>query len=174
MICAALCLRLRPHHTLLALRLPPAVDADDHAPALLASRLLPAVDADAHAPALLASRLPPAVDAHRCSTTTRLASRPFPIMQACGVFSLHIALLALRLPKFVRLRRCLILAERIDAAISQSVLSAQIRLDGPVSQGHRIALFSCHLMHPLALCRHFREGPARPVIRDPARRPCPH
>jgi hypothetical protein len=69
------------------------------------------------------------------------------------------------------------LAERIDAALSQSVLSAQIRIHGPVSQGHRIALFFCHLMHlhPLALCRHFVgcfcEGPnaAKSAVIRPAR-----
>ena len=147
MLFAALCLRLRPHPALPASRLPPAVDADANVPALLALRLLPAVDADADAPALLASRLPPRVDAHRCPTTTRLASRPSPIMQTCGVFFLNFAFLALRLPKFVGLWRCLVWAERIDAALSQSVLSAQIRLHGPVSRGHRIALFVCHLMH---------------------------
>jgi hypothetical protein len=192
MLFAALCLRLRPHLALLASRLPPAVDADAHAPALLALRLLPAVDADAHAPALLALRLlpavdadahaptllalrlppavdadahaptplalrlPPRVDTHRCTTTTRLASRPFPIMQARGVFSLHFAVLALRLPKVVGLWRCLVLADSSDAALSQSVLSAQIRIRGPVSQGHRIALVIRHLVHPLALCRHFQ------------------
>ena len=93
-------------------------------------------------------------------------------MQARGVFPLHFAVLVRLLPKVVRLRCCLVLAERIDVALSQSVLSAQIRLHGPVSQGHRIALFFCHLMHlhPLALCRHFQwDAFAKGEIgRDPA------
>ena len=153
MLFAVLCLRLRPHY------------------ALLASRLPPAVDADAHAPALLALRLPPRVDAHRCTATTPLALRPFPIMQARGVFSLHFAVLALRLPKVVGLWCCLVLADSSDAALSQFVFSAQIRLRGPVIQGHRIALVFCHLMHPLALCRHFlwdafAKGKCREIGRD--------
>jgi hypothetical protein len=161
---------------LLATRLLPAMDADADAPALLAYRLPPAVDADAHAPTLLALRLLPRVDAHRCTTTTRLASRPSPIMQARGFFSLHFAVLALRLPKVVGLWRCLVWADSSDAALSQSVLSAQIRLRGPVSQGHRIAFVIRHLVHPYPLCRHFPlgcfcEGQMPRNRRDPGARP---
>ena len=89
-------------------------------------------------------------------------------MQARGVFTLHFAVLALRLPKVVELWRCLVLADSSDAALSQSVLSAQIRFRGPVSQGHRIALVIRHLVHPHPLCRHFllAKGKCREIGRD--------
>ncbi len=74
-------------------------------------------------------------------------------MQTRGVFPLHFAIVALRLPQVGGLNRCLVWAER--TALSRSMLSAPIRLRGLLSQGHRIALV---IRHPLALCRHCRRA----------------